>query len=780
MHRLATIVISLLSAIVLQAYSHAAEVTLRQTQNGYQLLVDDKPFEIKGAGGDGDKELLAKSGGNAFRTWGIGDDTQARLDEAEAHGLKVALGIWLGHERHGFRYDDRAQVQKQLDDAKAAVLKFKDHPAVLLWGVGNEMEGFEKTTDPQVWQAVNDIAKMIHEADPHHPTMTVIAEIGGDKLPSIDRYCPDIDIVGINSYGGVTSIPQRYKQAGINKPYIVTEFGPPGTWEIASNDWGVPSELTSTEKAKIYRDAYAKLAADQHCLGSFAFTWGFKQEATATWFGMFLPDGTKVAAVDSMTEAWSGQSPANLCPRIDRLSIAGESVVEPGEEVKAHLLVVDPEGEQLQVQWVLFREMDEFNTMGDYRPAPPTFPDAIVEKSIKEVTLKMPPMPGKYRLFAYIRDGKGGGAVGNVPLKVKGTIPSLSKDRGSQITLPLTVYGDNMNGTPFIPSGYMGDVDAIAMNEKATITPHVGETCLEVAYNKQGGWGGVVWQSPVNDWGDLPGGFDLSAADTLSFWARGRKGGEKVKFGYGLIDRNKPYFDTANAEAEFTLGSEWKQYRLPLTGRNPARIKTGFYWTLAGTNEPITFYLDDIVYSSEGSSAEMGSPMPLPLNLTSDETKNLPFVPSGYMGDTGAISMDEQFKSQPHTGQTCTKVTFSQADGWGGVVWQSPANDWGDKPGGYNLTEADQLTVWARGELGGERVKLGFGLLNKPDVAYPDSASAELEITLTDQWKAYHFDLTDKDVRHIKTGFFWTVAGQGKPVTFYLDDITYEQRSSPE
>ncbi|QDU76622.1 Glycosyl hydrolases family 2, TIM barrel domain [Bremerella volcania] len=574
----------------------AAEVKIAETDRGFQLLVDQKPFAIKGAGGDGDKELLAASGANAFRTWGIGDDTKERLDEAQKHGLKVALGIWLGHARHGFNYDDPAQVAKQLADAKAAVLKFKDHPAVLLWGVGNEMEGFEATTDPKVWQAVNDVARMIGEVDPHHPTMTVIAEIGGDKLPSIQKYCPDVDVVGINSYGGVQSIPERFANAGLDKPYIVTEFGPPGTWEIQNNEWGVPLELTSTEKASIYQAAYQKLAADPHCLGSFAFTWGFKQEATATWFGMFLPDGTKVAAVDAMTEAWSGKPPENLCPRIDLLEVVDKPIVEPNMPIEARLKVVDPEGKQPQVKWVLFREMEEFNTMGDYRPPPPTFPEAITKAGPTGVTVKMPQVPGNYRLFAYVHDGDGGGAVANVPLKVAGEVSMEALARGRKVPVPFTVYADDMNGSPYAASGYMGESAAIKLNEKSTTEPHSGKTCLEVIYDKADGWGGVVWQSPANDWGDRPGGFDLSAADTLQIWARGEHGGERVKFGFGLIDRDKPFYDTAKGEIEVTLTSQWQRFKIPLVRHNAGRIKTGFYWTLGGQGKPVTFYLDDIAF----------------------------------------------------------------------------------------------------------------------------------------------------------------------------------------
>jgi hypothetical protein len=74
---------------------------------------------------------------------------------------------------------------------------------------------------------------------------------------------------------------------------VITEFGPPGPWEVRKTSWGAPVEPTSTEKAKIYlRNHSGAIAAESaQCLGSYAFLWGHKQEATATWFGMFLPSG---------------------------------------------------------------------------------------------------------------------------------------------------------------------------------------------------------------------------------------------------------------------------------------------------------------------------------------------------------------------------------------------------------------------------------------------------------------------------------------------------------
>ena len=587
---------ALLGLLWVPAMAATAAVDVAAADGGYRLSVDGKPFEIKGAGGDGDKALLAASGANAFRTWGVDEKTAGLLDEAQANGLKVAVGIWIGHARHGFDYGDPAEVQKQFDDAKAAVEKYKDHPALLMWGVGNEMEEYAATSDPRVWKAVNDIAAMIKEVDPEHPTMTVIAEIGGDKLPSIKKYCPAIDIVGINTYGGVTSIPTRYAEAGMKRPYVVTEFGPPGTWEIPRNGWDVPEELSSTAKADVYAEAYRVLHADPNCLGSFAFTWGFKQEATATWFGMVLPDGSKLGAVDAMTEAWSGAPAADLAPLIRALTVEGEPVVDPGATVNALLVANDPEGEPIDTRWVLFQEMDVFESMGDFRPTPPTFPEAIAAGDDGRVTVTMPQRPGNYRLFAYVRDGSGGAAVANTPLKVSGG--DDDSPRGAPTALPLVVYGDG-GSNPYLPSGYMGQAASVSLDESSRQSPHTGATCLKVTYAEKGNWAGVVWQSPANDWGDVDGGYDLSDAANLTFWVRGRAGGETVKFGYGLLGQDKKFYDTDKDEVEVTLSKDWKQVTLPLKGKNLSRIKTGFYWTLAGQGRPVTFYLDDIVYDRE-------------------------------------------------------------------------------------------------------------------------------------------------------------------------------------
>ncbi len=150
------------------------------------------------------------------------------------------------------------------------------------------------------------------------------------------------------------------------------------------------------------------------------------------------------------------------------------------------------------------------------------------------------------------------------------------------------------------------------------------------------------------------------------------------------------------------------------------------------------------------------------------------WVPSGYMGDTGAIKIDDKCAETPKDGAECMKVTFDKADGWGGVVWQSPANDWGQQAGGWDLTGAKKLSFWARGAKGGEKVKFEAGILGK-DAKFPDSGKIVVgEFVLTAEWKQYQVDLAGKDLTCIKTGFMWVVGGQGAPITFFLDEIVYE------
>lgn len=571
-------------------------VRLRNDDGRFQLTRNGKPFFVKGAGGETYLELLSNSGANSIRTWGA-DDLDEILEDAQKNGLTVCVGMWLGHPRHGFDYQNQTEVIEQLESCLATVRKYKDHPAVLMWGIGNEMEG--EGTNPAVWYAVNHIAREVKRIDPNHPTMTVIAELGDEelKLHNIERFCPDIDIIGINSYGGIETVGTRFEKSGVNKPYIVTEHGPIGPWETEKTFWGSPIEQTSTEKAIAFANGYKAAVSDQpgRCLGSYAFMWGNKQETTATWFGMLLPDGIRLAAVDVMSEAWTGVKPKNVCPVIESMELDRTKGLKPGEEISAVIKVRDPDGDPLKISWVLRSDAGTIGEGGDAQES-----ESIIENAVSangtDAKVTVPEGGGGYRLFAYVFDGQGGAAVANVPFHVAAMIKIPEPDAPSK--LPYVVYADGTSDGVFVPAGYMGNTTAITMKPDSKVKPHSGETCLEVSYSSTSAWGGVLWQSPPEDWDGLqPGGANLTGATHLEFWARGAQGGEVVNFLFGVLDGNQPYRDTAKAElSAVKLSDQWKKYSIPLTDMDLRRIKTGFGWSLAGQAKPITFFLDDIRY----------------------------------------------------------------------------------------------------------------------------------------------------------------------------------------
>ncbi len=566
-----------------------SRVTLTGSTGKYVLKRNGSPYFIKGVGGNASRKLLLEIGGNSFRTWGS-DDIGKVLDEAQKDGLSVTVGIWLQHASE-FDYSNKAEVKMQFEMCKKIIEENKDHPALLIWAFGNEMES--NPDNIAVWHAVEDIAAMSKKIDPNHPTMTVLAEIGGDKVANLHKICKSIDIVGINSYGGAPSLKERYPKAGGIKPYIITEFGPLGQWEVPKTRWDAPIEQTSTAKAEWYKTSYIKAVKENpgYALGAYAFLWGHKQEATSTWFGMVLHDGSPTGAVDVMAEFW-GKPRKNLVPKIESLEVSAVDYLLPGQEITATLKASDPEGKPLKVRWVLIGEGKERFSAGRDEAVPEGFPKALITSTNTTAKFKVPATLGGYRVFAYVFDDIGGAATANIPIFVSGAKETA---QGTKTKIPFTVYSDSEAGMLFAPTGWMGDTASLKTEMECKIQPHSGTHCIKFAYTNPASWVGVVFQHPANDWGELPAGLDLSGAKKLSFWMRGDKGGEKVKVEFGIM-RGKKYFDTDSGLIEITLTNDWKQYSIDLNGKDLKRIKSGFVFVMTGSGAPQTVFVDDVMY----------------------------------------------------------------------------------------------------------------------------------------------------------------------------------------
>ena len=401
----------------------AVKVEVRQANGRYELRRAGRPYFVRGAGGSQFPARIAAYGGNSIRTWSTTDAPRV-LKEAQANGLTVMLGLDVARERHGFDYANPQAVAAQLARLRAEVLKYKDDPAVLLWGIGNELNLEYK--NPQVWDAVNDLARMIHEVDPNHPTSTVLAGAGAREVAFVKARCPAVDILSINTYAGLATLPQQVAKAGWTGPYLVAEWGPTGHWESQQLPWKAAVEETSSQKAAVYQRRYeASVPLDAaHCLGTYVFLWGQKQERTPTWYGLFTEDGQESEVVDVMQYLWSGHWPANRAPHLASLRLNGQQAADtvylrPGQPYPAVAAATDPDHDALTYHWELLPEATDLKTGGDHENRPAPLP-GLTAGTPGRAQLQAPAQPGPYRLFVYASDGHGNVATGNVPFYVKG------------------------------------------------------------------------------------------------------------------------------------------------------------------------------------------------------------------------------------------------------------------------------------------------------------------------------------------------------------------------
>jgi hypothetical protein len=415
-------VIFLYSMALFAQNDKAIPVQVKKTDSGFVFQRSGHPYFVKGAGGTAKMEFLKSTGGNSIRTWSTVNAGQV-LNDAKRLGLTVTMGLDVARERHGFNYDDPDAVQKQLNRLRLEVQKYKNYPALLAWGIGNELNLDYK--NPKVWNAVNEIAKMIHEVDPNHPATTMLAGVNPKEIDHIKTRCPDLDFISVQVYGGLAEVPKKLVDAGWHGAYLVTEWGPTGHWECPKTPWNAPIEETSSQKAAVYRSRYeASVRTDKNCLGSYVFLWGQKQERTPTWYGLFTESGEASEVVDVMQYEWTGKWPENKAPHVASFSLSGKSALDgiylkAGMEYPLQVSVKDPDGNQLTARWEVLPEATDLGQGGDKESRPQAMPGLLKPASLETASLKAPEKAGAYRVFVYVSDGKNKVATANIPFLVQ-------------------------------------------------------------------------------------------------------------------------------------------------------------------------------------------------------------------------------------------------------------------------------------------------------------------------------------------------------------------------
>ncbi|MEP0366894.1 MAG: T9SS type A sorting domain-containing protein [Cyclobacteriaceae bacterium] len=423
-------------------YSQGVKVEVKLIDGEYQLYRDGSPYFIKGVCHSGHfLDSLPAYGGNSIRTYSVDTTkfaatTTALLDKADSLGLTVTVGLYIGHEEFGFDYNDTTAVKEQLEDFRYYIKKWRDHPAVLMWAIGNEADA--RYTNYRLWDAVNDISEMIHEEDSLHPTMTVIASPHDPDLIGINERAPDLDVLGINNYRSLDNTCNQIRGNSFTRPYVVTEWGVDGTWgAVPKTSWGAPIELSSTSKAYVMRNRYTDYilgdltpedTSATQCIrelnmGAYKFIWGRQNHGEVeSWFSIFNVLGEATEEAESLQYLWTGSYPSQRAPRITEMKLNGHERDDDvslynGAINSAYVSAYDPNDDALTYEWAIVEEGYELDdaTSGNSFPG---ITGLITQTSDSTVVFNTPSEEGAYRLYVVVHDGHNKIALDGIAFQV--------------------------------------------------------------------------------------------------------------------------------------------------------------------------------------------------------------------------------------------------------------------------------------------------------------------------------------------------------------------------
>ncbi|WP_144281355.1 glycoside hydrolase family 2 TIM barrel-domain containing protein [Chryseobacterium echinoideorum] len=350
-------------------YSQSQKVEVVNSLNGQKLEVNGKPFIVNGMNWD-----YYPVGTNfSYSLWTQPDDfikkalddEMSLLKNMNVNAIRVYSGIpkkWITYiyENYGIytmlnhsfgrygltingvwtpitHYDDKRTQDLLMSEVKQLTSQYKNTPGLLLYLLGNEnnyglfWQGAETEDFPDdeeqkrfvgekrgrpMYRLMNEAAKEMKSLDGSVP----VAICNGDLLflNIINDECKDVDILGINSYRGVsfTDLFDRVKKE-YGKPVLFTEFGADAFNELSQQEnQDDQAYYLKGNWQEIYENT-AGMGKAGNSIGGFTFQfsdgwWKYKQtesldihDTNASWSnGGYIRDFKQ--GQNNMNEEWFG------------------------------------------------------------------------------------------------------------------------------------------------------------------------------------------------------------------------------------------------------------------------------------------------------------------------------------------------------------------------------------------------------------------------------------------------------------------------------------------
>lgn len=375
-------------------------------KGSWKVILNEKPFPLKGVGmgythgAEGvDYLALAKEmGANTVRTWGERHGTKAYLDLAFERGLYVNAGIWLNHVFEdgvcSYLTDNDCTRDARIDVINY-VKKYKNHPAILFWNIGNETIHFTESEEERIAfsRFLEELIKEVKLIDPNHPVVYTSAYT--TAIDYIERYVPSLDIIGINVYGGLDKAHRQVKEK-LNIPYLVSEYGPQGPWDQFNDINGKPIDQSDIDKAVLYqRHTKFIQEAQGYCLGGYVFYLGESTQVSLTWWNLTLKEHKRLSFV-LMQQAYKNETITDRPPFIREITLNPQQGLAPGQMFDIHVDMLKKDNEGVRFRY--YASTDNEHT--DLDEFPNKEVALLIEGVGATVKARAPEEEGIYRIYA--------------------------------------------------------------------------------------------------------------------------------------------------------------------------------------------------------------------------------------------------------------------------------------------------------------------------------------------------------------------------------------------